>query len=192
MLIVNLKKLLPLLTVTALVLLLVWGNSEKQRYRRTVVNYQIPAVSLLNQQGQPVELRRYLTANQPIMLEFIFTSCTTLCPSLSVKYANLQKQLGPDSSRVRLVSITVDPETDRPEVLQAYLQRYQAQPGWDFLTGSVPVIKKVMAAFDIKASDMITLDSSLLLRSPKSGQWTRVDGQLDGRDFLREYQLLIK
>lgn len=186
------KTILPLIGFIALAGLIYYLTLENKRYQRTDVDFQVPAVTLLNQHNQPVPLRDYLSTDMPIMLEFIFTSCTTLCPNQSVKFSNFQKKLASDNEQVRLVSITVDPETDTPEVLLHYLQQYQARPGWDFLTGSKKDIKQVMTAFSIKPSDMITLDSSLLLRSPKTGQWTRVDGQLSGQDFMLEYQQLEK
>jgi protein SCO1/2 len=183
--------LLSVIGFVAVALLIYFLTLEKERYRRTNTSYQIPAVTLLNQHGEPVPLRDFLGSDKPIMLEFIFTSCTTLCPNQSVKFSNFQKKLA-DSKEVQLISITVDPETDTPEVLRAYLKQYQAQPGWDFLTGSKADIKRVMDAFNIKAADMITLESSLLLRSAKTGQWTKIDGQLTSRDIMQEYQRLLQ
>ncbi len=171
--------------------LLLFTSQQQRGYQRTLVDYQVPEVTLLNQHGQPVALPGYLNCDKPVILEFIFTSCTSLCPSLSIKYANFQQRLD-DPQQVRLVSISVDPETDTPEVIRAYLQRYQARPGWDFLTGSVADIKQVMAAFQISPSYMITLNASILLRSPQSGRWTRIDGQLSGAAFMAEYQALEK
>ena len=186
------KIILPLLGVIFLGLLFYGLTIEKSRYQRTFTSYQIPNVTLINQNGVPVPLRQFLTSKKPLMLEFIFTSCTTLCPNQSVKFSNFQKRLAPDTEQIQLVTITVDPETDTPEVLRHYLQQYQAQPGWDFLTGSKKDIKQVMDAFGVKPSDMITLDSSLLLRSAKTGKWIRIDGQLHGEDFVREYQRLLQ
>ena len=185
------KTILPICGFILLAALLYGLSMEKNRYQRTFVSYQTPDLTLLNQHGQPVPLRSYLQSDKPLMLEFIFTSCTTLCPNQSVKFANFQKRLAPDTQQVQLLSITVDPETDTPAVLLHYLQQYGAQPGWDFLTGSREDIKQVMTAFGIKPSDMITLDSSLLLRSAKSGKWLKIDGQLQSEDFVREYQQLI-
>ncbi len=185
------KTTLSLISFFAVAALIYFLTLEKERYRRTEVSYRVPAVTLLNQRAEPVRLADFLLSGKPLMLEFIFTSCTTLCPNQSVLFANFQNKLD-DPQQVQLLSITVDPETDTPEVLRNYLQRYQAKPGWDFLTGSKADIQQVMTAFDIKPSDMITLESSLLLRAPKSGQWSRIDGQLTGRDFLHEYQRLLR
>ena len=186
------KVILPLVGCIFLALLFYGLTVEKASYQRTFTSYHVPDVSLLNQHGEAVDLRKFLAPDKPLMLEFIFTSCTTLCPNQSVKFANFQKRLSPDTEQVRLVSITVDPETDTPEVIRHYMQQYEALPGWDFLTGSKQQIKQVMDAFDVKPSNMITLDSSLLLRSPKTAKWTRIDGQLQGEDFMREYQRLLQ
>ncbi|SHJ18025.1 protein SCO1/2 [Malonomonas rubra DSM 5091] len=186
------KTILPLIGCILLALLFFGLTREKNSYQRTYTSYQVPDVTLVNQHNQPVPLRTFLAPDKPLMLEFIFTSCTTLCPNQSVKFSNFQKRLAPDTEQVRLVSITVDPETDTPEVLLHYLKQYQAQPGWEFLTGSKKDIKLVMNAFGIKPSDMITLDSSLLLRSTESGKWVRIDGQVHSEDFYREYQRLIQ
>jgi protein SCO1/2 len=184
--------LLLLLGFFCLSALFYFLNTGKERYQRNIAEYQIPEVILFNQDAQPVPLQKFLNSNKPVMLEFIFTSCTTLCPNQSAKFANFQKRLAPDTEQVRLVSITVDPEIDTPAVIHDYLEQYQAQPGWDFLTGSKYDIEQVMTAFDIKPTDMITLDSSLLLRSAKAGRWVRIDGPLDKQDFMTEYLRLKK
>ncbi len=185
------KIILPALGCIFLVLLFYGLTVEKTSYQRTFTSYSIPEVILYNQNGDPVELRKFLAPDKPLMLEFIFTSCTTLCPNQSVKFANFQKRLAPDTQQVQLVSITVDPEVDTPEVLRHYLRQYQALPGWDFLTGGKQQIKQVMEAFDVKPANMITLDSSLLMRSASTGKWIRIDGQLHSEDFIREYQRLL-
>ena len=187
------KKPLIFGLLAGLVALLLFSTYQQQKpYRRSIHNYQVPDVTLLNQRGEKVPLVAYLQTDKPVLLEFIFTSCTTLCPSMAVKYANFQKRLGADSHRVQLVSISVDPLVDTPKVINAYLQRYQAEPGWDFLTGSPQAIKQVMEVFDISPADMITQDASILLRSPKTGDWVRINGQLSNADLLHEYQLLEK
>ena len=186
------KKLFLLSALLLLAALIFFSNYRQQRYERRIVAYQVPEVTLRNQHDDPVPLIAYLNADKPVILEFIFTSCTTLCPSLAVKYANFQQRLGADTQQVRLVSISVDPQVDTPAVIAAYLQRYQAKPGWDFLTGSSNDIRQVMDSFQVSPADMITLDAAILLRSPQSGDWIRINGQLSNEDFLHEYQRLEK
>lgn len=67
--------------------------------------------------------------------DFIFTRCPDVCPALSTRMAALQEPLATGDDPVRLVSLSVDPVHDTPEVLRAYAERYRAGPNWLFLTG---------------------------------------------------------
>ena len=86
----------------------------------------------MNQDAQPfgsAQLRGKIW-----IADFIFTSCPGPCPIISTRMSELQKPL--EKTDVHLVSFTVDPEKDTPEVLREYAGKLQAQPArWDFLTG---------------------------------------------------------
>jgi protein SCO1 len=164
----------------------------KPRYKRTVEEYKIPNITLINQDGKDIHLVEYLNAEQPVIVEFIFATCTTICPILSIGYTNLQAQLGPEARNLRLVSISIDPEYDTPEVMKAYLQRYKAQPGWDFLTGSVEDIALTMRAFDAYVSDKMGHRPLIFLRSPVEKKWVRIDGLVSGKELKSEYLQLKK
>jgi len=182
-----------LLTLSALCLggLLLWLvlKPAATGYERKRVDYLVPAVELRNQHDRSVALVPYLLGAEPVMLEFSYTSCTTLCTDMAVKFSNLQRRAGADK-RVKLVSISIDPQVDTPAVLADYLKRYQAQPGWDFLTGSLADTQTLMQVFGVSPTDMLTNKASLFLHQPGESQWTRLDGRLDPQDLLREYQRL--
>jgi protein SCO1/2 len=177
-----------LLTLAMTLLIITFDN---QRSKRQVSEYQLPDVTLIKHTGEAIRLIDYLATDKPLILEFIFTGCTTVCPVMMVKFANLQRRLEPDTEQVLMVSISIDPENDTPEVLTRYREQYQARPGWDFLTGSVADISKVMAAFNTRPTDMATLDTPLLLRAPGSKRWVRLTGNIDNRTFWSEYQELL-
>jgi protein SCO1/2 len=153
-----------------------------------VETYAIPDVTLINQDGKRVSLKGLLESDQPVVVDFIYGTCTTICPVLSAGYANLQKRLGADSRRVRLVSITIDPENDTPKVLKEYLARYRAKPGWDFLTGSRRDIDRVMHAFDAYFRNKMDHKPLNFIRSPRDGKWIRLYGLLSSQEFLQECQ----
>ena len=71
--------------------------------------------------------------------DFFYSTCPGPCPMLSSRLSGLQAQLGNDD-RVRLVSISSDPEKDTPEVLTQYATRFHATDRWLFLTGTKPAI----------------------------------------------------
>lgn len=105
-------------------------------------------MTLVNQEGKSVRLKSLLESGKPVVVDFIFGTCTTISPVLSACFSNLQSKLGDDSQKVHLVSISIDPENDTPKVMREYLTRYRANPGWDFLTGSREDIDTVMKSFN--------------------------------------------
>ena len=96
---------------------------------------QVPAFSLIDSNGQP--LSQAQLAGGVWVADFIFTHCPGVCPVLSAQMAKLQHALNrPDAELVRLVSFSVDPANDTPEVLRAYAERFGAQQErWLFVTG---------------------------------------------------------
>lgn len=160
------------------------------KYQRTVENYQIPDVTLTNQDGEDVKLTDLVNQNQPVLIDFIYATCTTICPVLSAGYSHLQRKLGDHSETVKLLSFSIDPEHDRPQVLTEYLQRYQAKPGWDFLTGSRKDIETVMHAFDAYVSNKMSHYPLTLIKVPGKEQWVRLYGLVGTKALTKEIELL--
>ena len=164
------------------------AGAADRKYQKSVENYTMPDVVLVNQKGEKVPFKRYIETDQPVVLDFIYGTCTTICPVLSANYINLQKKLGPDAARARLVSITIDPEHDTPHVMQEYLKRYRARPGWDFLTGNRADIDRVMKAFNAYIPNKMSHYQLILIRSPRDGKWTRIKELISSADLLEEYR----
>jgi protein SCO1 len=138
----------------------------------------LPEFSLLDQAGLavgPDELRGH-----PFVANFIFTRCISACPMLTTQMLNLQRRLGDDAHRVRMVSISVDPEHDTPEVLARYAEERGATRRWTYLTGDLDEIKATIErgfrvrmgervplgdAFDIlHATHFVLVDADLRIR----------------------------
>jgi len=136
------KVTLILIPVVTLGLLLWLQKVEVNALRqRTVSSYgTVPSFRLTNQNGQPfgsVQL-----AGKIWIADFVYTTCPGPCPMISSRMSELQKPL--EKTDVHLVSFSVDPEKDTPEVLRRYAERLQAEPGrWDFLTGPKSAIYKL-------------------------------------------------
>lgn len=99
----------------------------------------VPDFSLTERSGRTVELKDL--SGQIWIADFIFTHCAGLCPAMSANMKKLQDRL---PSEVRLVSFSVDPYNDTPEVLTEYANRYGADPNrWLFLTGDPEAIQNL-------------------------------------------------
>lgn len=179
---------LTLLLFAALLLIVTPSSAEVLKYKRTIENYTMPDVTLVNQEGKRVKFKNLINSDKPVVVDFIYGTCTTICPVLSAGYVNLQRKLGQNSGNVHLVSISIDPENDTPKVMKEYLKRYRAQPGWDFLTGSRSDIDKVMHAFDAYISNKMYHYPLSLIRDPKDGKWVRIFGLTSTSEFMNEYK----
>lgn len=178
--------------LTACLLLCSMGGEAEaidKKYQRTIANYPIPDVVLVNQNGDKVRLKNLLTSDKPVIVDFIYVTCTTICPFLSSSFVNLQQKLGNDSQKVHLVSISIDPENDTPKVMKEYLNRFWAKPGWDFLTGTRKDINSVMKAFDAYVTNKMSHNLLTLIRSPRDGKWTRISGMMSTSEFISECQM---
>ena len=166
--------------------------ASREKYKRTIEHYTVPDVTLVNQNGTKVRLRSLLKSKKVAMVDFIFTTCTTICPVLSAGFSNFQKKMGPDMKDVHLVSISIDPEHDTPQRMKEYLRRYNAKPGWDFLTGKADDIGKVLVAFQANTtSDKMYHLPLALLHSPNNNRWVRIYGLIGTSDLMSEYRELL-
>ena len=134
-------------------------------------------VVLINQNGEPVRVYSDLVKGKIVVINTIFTTCTTVCPLMGANFAGMQKQL-PAAVReqVQLISISVDPVTDTPLRLRAWAQRFGVQPGWTLLTGSVRDVETVLKELGIFAADKWEHSPVLVVGSEARGQWTRASG----------------
>src|SRR5881296_1287122 len=147
------KTVLIAIPILTLALLLWLRQLEVTALRqRTVASYgTVPEFVLVNQDGQnfgSAQLRGKIW-----IADFIYTTCPGPCPMISTRMSELQKPL--EKTDVHLVSFSVDPEKDTPQVLRSYAEKWQAEPGrWDFLTGPKSAIYKLSHdGFKLAVSD---------------------------------------
>ena len=159
---------------------------KQTNYTVKDADYSVPDVNLLDTSGATVSLQDLLSSDEPLALNFIFTTCTTICPVMTATFAQLQRELGDDAESLRLVSISIDPEYDRPEVLGAYAKQFQAGGNWTFLTGDRNDIVSVLRSFDSYTGSKMSHRPVTLLKSPGSDSWIRIDGLASGQSLAHE------
>ncbi len=121
-----------------------WMHSQEVKGpTRTLPTYgQVPDFTLTTQDNQPLSLSNL--KGKIWIADLIFTNCAGTCPTLSAQMASLQAATSKAASDVHLVSFSVDPNNDKPEVLKEYGKRFRADNSrWSFLTGKVSTIYTV-------------------------------------------------
>ena len=139
---------------------------------------QLPDFQLLERSGKTLGLADL--KGKVWIADFIFTRCPGPCPFMTSKMASLQRDLHSEDS-LRLVSISVDPEFDTPEVLAKYAAQYQAEEGrWFFLTGDKTAIHDLAkSGFLVGGVDDVTLHTTRFVLIDRQG---RVRGYYSSSD----------
>lgn len=165
--------------------------ADSSGYQRSTASYSIPDVRLVDMDGAKVSLREGLSGDEPVMLNFIFTSCTSICPVMSATFQQVQESLGEERNKVRMVSISIDPENDTPARLKEYAGRFEAGPQWRMLTGSQEDSIAVQRAFGAFRGDKMNHAPATFLRTGGPDKpWVRLDGMASASDIIREYHKL--
>ena len=115
---------------------------------------EAPDVKLVNQDGRPLSLKQF--RGRALVVTFIYTRCPLpdYCPLMSANFAQLNSALLNDEAlrkRAHLLSVTLDPEYDKPEVLKAYGKTYAGGKfdNWDFATGDPAEVRRLAEFFGL-------------------------------------------
>jgi protein SCO1 len=169
------------------------ADTDRKEYVAVRADYTVPAVTLTNAQGEPVLLTRLLAEPRPVLLQFIFTSCSTVCPLLTATFSQAQAELDRMPGDYRMISISIDPEFDTPQHLAAYAKRYNAGRHWLFLTGQNRDIRSVMKAFDAlyQSGNKMSHRSLIYLRASPGRPWCRIEGFLNVTDLVKQFRSVL-
>jgi len=175
-----------------------------------------PAFTLTDQLERPVSSDMF--RGKLVVANFIYTSCTDICPLLSTEMQSLQERLRQEKllgNQVQLLSFTVDPARDTPAVLRTYAERHKADPdAWRFLTGPQETVKPLIVdgfhlgvqalppptampgghSHDAASEDYEVMHSGRFVLIDQQGH---IRAYYDGRDFdaeraLRDIQGLLR
>lgn len=160
-------------------------------YARQTGTYRLPETMLIRSDGAKASFPNEIDDGKPVVLNFIFTTCTAVCPILSHSFAEFQRKLGAERDKVHMVSISIDPEEDTPERLADYAKRLDAGRQWGFYTGSVQASVTLQKAFQAYFGDKMHHRPMTFMRAAPAKAWVRLEGFATPDELLREYRQLV-
>ena len=132
---------------------------------------------LVDQDGRQVKFVSDVIDDRIVVMDFVYTSCTTVCPVLSAVFSQVQQRLGDELGQdVALVSMSVDPTRDTPQRLKAYAAKHKAQPGWIWLTGPKTTMDEVLDGLGAYSPNFEDHPSMVLVGDGRTGEWSRFFG----------------
>lgn len=137
-------------------------------------------ITVQDQDGHPLQFYSDLLQGRTVVIDFIFTGCTTVCPMQTAILRDVRNRLSDsktDQGEVLLISVTIDPKHDGPQQLREYAQRFQIAPGlrhgWVFVTGEPRELKKLLYAFKSETSQPASHSNILWIGNEPQQRWTR-------------------
>ena len=134
-------------------------------------------LSMLNQFGTKVDLREDVIGNKIVVIDFVYTTCTTVCPVVSSIFSMLQKRLGERMDKdITLITITVDPTRDTPHRLLSYSKNFNPGAGWSWLTGDKKTVDKALIALGAYTPNFEDHPAMVLIGDDSKSEWFRFYG----------------
>lgn len=137
----------------------------------------IPDTRLTTQHNEAVLLGSDVVGDRIVVMDFVYTTCTTVCPVLSAIFSQVADGLGERlGTEVVLVSLTVDPLRDTPEQMLAYSKKFGVEQGWTWLTSDKTTMDAVLKQLGSYSPNFEDHPSMVLVGDGSTGQWSRFVG----------------
>lgn len=163
-------------------------QASVQRFERDIT---LPSATLTRSDGARLTLSSAVDDGRPVLLNFIFTTCTAICPVTSQVFAEFRGLLAQgERDGINMISISIDPEQDSPRRLTAYAKRFGNNGTWAHFTGSARDSEIIQRAFEAWRGDKMNHVPQTYLRAAPGKSWIRLDGFISPEELMSEYRKL--
>jgi len=150
-------------------------NSRSTEAKTTEV--ELRNFPMTTQDGDVVRFRTDVVGDKIVVMDFVYTTCTTVCPVISAIFQQVQQGLDErPEAEARLISISIDPGRDTPLRLKEYADKFHANDNWIWLTGEKSTVDDVLRGLGAYTPDFEDHPSIVLVGDPRSGTWKRFFG----------------
>jgi protein SCO1/2 len=156
--------------------------------KRSMMEFKLTPTPLVRFDGTKTTLSKELEGSKPTVLAFFYTSCTTVCPVTSQILAGTQKLLGKDLQGARIISISIDPEYDTPERLTAYRKKFEAQPQWQYYTGTLADSIAAQKVFGAYRGDKMNHVPLIFVHGGGKKAWVQLEGFPSAEQVVKEFR----
>jgi len=142
----------------------------------TFSSAKIPNTRIVDQNGKQLNFYDDLIKGKTVAVNFIFTTCTTVCPPLTATFRKVQQTASERGLDVKLVSVSVDPVVDTPERLRAFAEKFNAGQSWTFVTGEKGEIDSLLQSLGVAVTNKNDHTPMILIGNDSVDYWTRAYG----------------
>ena len=188
-------KLVPLV----LVLCLAGGVAQAQQAKLSPAEREAKAreyftdTKLKTQSERTVRFYSDAMKDKVVLINFVFTQCGDACPLITAKLVQAKRELGEAfGAEVRFLSISIDPQHDRPADLAKFAKKFDAvHPEWLFLTGEPANVDAVVKKLGASTEDIESHSTAIIIGSPRQGKWKKVRPDAPPKAIAEELRQLV-
>lgn len=137
----------------------------------------IADVKVTTQDGRTVNFYSDLIKDKVVAVNFVFTTCTTVCPPMGAIFGQLQQLNGGRAGKdLHLISVSIDPAVDTPQRLKAWSSKFGARDGWTLVTGDEREITRLLKSMNAYVANYQNHQPATLIGNDASGKWKRSYG----------------
>jgi len=158
---------------------------QSQQRQEAALKY-FTDVALVNQNGETLRFYSDLLKGKVVVINVFFTSCHGACPPMILNMQKIQDQLGDRLGKeAHLISITVDPAIDTPAQLKEYARKFNAKPGWHFITGKKQDVEFALAKLGQAVKEREDHTNIFIIGNETTGLWKKAFGLAKPEDLLK-------
>ncbi len=150
-------------------------------------------IILVDQDSKERRLYRDLLKDKTVVINVFYTTCESTCPALEANLARIQKSLGPFmESYVRIISISLDPDTDTPPRLRELAARLDAHIGWYFLAGKKENVEFVLRKLGLYVEKKEDHSNFFIVGNVRTGIWKKNSGLSNTDDLVASIRATLQ
>ncbi len=168
------------------------AETRGERTLRGKTSDRFSNIALTTQHGERVRFYEDLVRDKVVMINFMYTTCPLICPGMAAQLSRFNDLLGERAGRdVSMLSISIDPEVDTAEKLDAYWKAFGSKPGWTFLTGDYDAIDRLRHELGVYDPDpIVDADKTqhagiVTFGNDRTDRWAALPVLTDLRDLAR-------
>jgi len=148
---------------------------------------------LKTQADRSVRFYSDLLKDKVVLISFVFTQCGDACPLITAKLVQVKRELGEAFGRdLRFISISVDPQHDRPQDLAKFARKLDAvHPQWLFVTGEPANVEHVVKKLGLWTPDVESHTTAMIVGSPRQARWKKVRPDAPAKIIAEELRHLV-
>lgn len=150
-------------------------------------------IDLVDQHGEHHRLYSDLLKGKVVVINSMFTSCTSACPAMTGRLVEVQRWLGDRLGKdVHILSISVDPGNDTPEKMLTFSESFRTRPGWYFLTGEKENVAQALQKLGQYVEDPEGHQSIILMGNEPTGLWKKAMGLAEPEELIQILESVLE